>query len=153
MLAWESLKNRGIDRYSDTTNNRTLIHREISHADNQLYYGNEDWAHWIWQLKNGVGPSFPTSTRSSLTWESKTFDNQLRIMFSDVDSCSFFEASCGKILHYREATRRCCCKPDICCRSCHGCWWVSLKCWVSRCLDDRTVISCSFSLWTPWATN
>ena len=29
------------DRYSDTTNNRTLIHGEISRADNQLYYRNE----------------------------------------------------------------------------------------------------------------
>ena len=29
------------DRYSDTTNNWTLVRGEISHADNRLYYGNE----------------------------------------------------------------------------------------------------------------
>ena len=32
---------RVIDRYLDTTNNRTLIRREISRTNNQLYYGNE----------------------------------------------------------------------------------------------------------------
>ena len=29
------------DQYLDTTNNRTLIRGEISHANNQFYYGNE----------------------------------------------------------------------------------------------------------------
>ena len=29
------------DRYSDTTNNRTLMREEISCAENWLYYGNE----------------------------------------------------------------------------------------------------------------
>ena len=47
------------ERYSDTTNNWTLIHGEISNADNWLYYGNEGCAYWIWQLKNGVWASIP----------------------------------------------------------------------------------------------
>ena len=52
------------DRYSDTTNNQTLIRGEISRADNRLYYGNEDWAYWIWQLQNGVRASIPASART-----------------------------------------------------------------------------------------
>ena len=52
------------DRYSDTTNNRTLIRGEISHADNRLHYGIEGWAYWIWQLKNGVRASIPASART-----------------------------------------------------------------------------------------
>ena len=41
-----------------------------------------------------------------------------------------------RFLHRREATRPCCCMPDVCCRSCLGCWRVSLKCWVGRSLND-----------------
>ena len=35
------------DWYLDTTNNRTLIRGERSHAKNRLYYGNEVCAYWI----------------------------------------------------------------------------------------------------------
>ena len=55
----------------------------------------------------------------------------------------------ARFLHHREGTRPCSCTPDICCRSCIGCWRVSLKCWVGRSLNDRTVNFCSFSLRTP----
>ena len=52
------------DRYSDATNNRTLMREEISRADNWLYYGNEGWAHWIWQPKNGVRASIPAFAKA-----------------------------------------------------------------------------------------
>ena len=32
----------------------------------------------------------------------------------------------ARFLNHREATRPCCCTPNICCRSCLGCWRVSL---------------------------
>ena len=54
----------------------------------------------------------------------------------------------ARFLHHWEATRPCCCMPNIYCRSCLGCWRVSLKCWVGRSLNDSTVNFCRFSLCT-----
>ena len=47
-------RSRVSDWYLDTIINRTLVHEEISHTDNQLYHENEGWVHWIWQLKTGA---------------------------------------------------------------------------------------------------
>ena len=63
-IAVMSCKGRVYDRYSDTTNNWTLISGEISHADNQLYYGKAEPIQWIWQLKNGVRASIPASAKA-----------------------------------------------------------------------------------------
>ena len=52
----------------------------------------------------------------------------------------------ARFLHHWEATRPCCCMPNIYCRSCLGCWKVSLKCWGGRSLNDSTVNFCRFSL-------
>ena len=53
------------EQYSDTTNNRTLVHED---ADNRLYHGIKGWVHWIWQLKNGAWSSVPTCARWDLTY-------------------------------------------------------------------------------------
>ena len=148
------MRYRVSDRYSDTTNNRTLTHGEISQADNRFYHGNEGWVHWIWLLKNGARATVPASASCDLTWQSETFNNRLWIMYFWTSfSVPSMKQLLARFLYHREATRPCCCMPDICRHSCLECWRVSLICWVGRSLNKQTANFRGFSLWTPPATH
>ena len=146
LTSWNSLDNcfaifttTVSDRYSDTTNIWTITHREISHADNQLYHRNKGWVYRIWQLINGARATVPTSASCDLTWQSETFDNRLWIMYFRMSfSVPSLKQLLARFLHHREATSPCYWMPDICCHSCFECWRVLLICWVGCSLNEWT---------------
>ena len=86
-------------------------------------YGNEGWAYWIWQLKNGVWVSISASAKAiNLTWQSETF---LRIIYFRTSfPVSSWKHLAARFLDHWEAT------------------YVQemlLKCWVGRSPNVRTV--------------
>ena len=129
------------DRYSDTTNNRKLTHREISHTDNRLYHRNKGWVYRIWQLKNGARATVPASASCDLVWQSETFDNQLRIMYFRTSfPVPSLKQLLARFLHHWEATRPCCWMPDIVAiavLSAEGCrWYVE---WVAPSMNGQQI--------------